>query len=1038
MREFILSLCVLLVGSTLAADVDVTIDVPTAGPTSIAIYNAQDRLVRTLANAANYEAGQSKVAWDLRDNDGQPVQPGAYIYRTANGTALKPQYVATVANGRHPQVKGDLGNVEGMALFEIKIDTDGTIYTSGGGHGKRVQKITPDGRVGKAGVNISVVEVVSAIALNDQYVFAIGDRGFYRLDKKTMKVVPWPSGDVATLYEQKPKWYPAGGKWDQYEVLRQEAKDSLDNEAGSDDPRRFGWRGIMRHPQWFYEADRARGADIWGGRLLVSDNHYNLIRVHDAATGKFIEAWEGFENPNGIVVVNDAEALVVANGKVLAINSNGKIQREVVKEGLTRPAALAVDVKGRIYVTDLGIPNQVKVFTPDGKLLKTFGEAGPINGAVTHDKLWIPRGIAVDRRGKIILSEFGLNRIQKLSPNFKPIWDLQAFYCYLGAHDQSDPNVLYGFEGPQFPVIKQFEIDYETGRWKLNRAWYFHWFNDAGSFYGYPSDGGGAVTLGGNKYVYVNHKTLRIYRLDGDRLLPVVRIGARVSFTRADGTRADYMRGTAPSWSIWHDLNHNQRVDTDEVSVLPNSEAATQGLKYHGNDAEVTADGTAYLGNMKFPLQGIKEGIPQYDWSKVEAINLSSPTRKLGQRGIQGIGMDDQGNRYYALMEEKVGRGEFQGLTFWAKRAGWQHVVKHAPDGTRLWRAGKKAYGKVQPGEFSFITSVDCADGLVYAGDMDGYVHVFTDDGLFIKRLFKGTREGVDQGVDPYAITSHELGHVETFKNSKDGHTYIVSQSLEGGEHIRVYRMLGTDRIVRSSGSFSVTAADLEGVTSVVEKQAASGPIGPQSIAITSVLEPPAIDGQAQNWTQLVAPAEIQTADGSTVVRLTLRYDEKYLYIAAICKGDESPARNAYYPDRIMDSWKGDCFNLFINSNPKADRKRRAYGEGDFHLLFPLEKAYEKQLLHPYAYKKKTFLKDAEYRIAINDTDGWALTCRIPWRVLGDYMPVPNDKLHLNAQVDFSNADGSSYIYSLMLGRKGRSFTDPSLWNVDAELLYAR
>ncbi len=1025
--------------------IQVELDLPGAGAFSVGIYDGEGRLVRTLADAHAFDAGKQSLVWDMRDYNGDPVEAGSYQWRAADGSSLKAAYLATVANGRSPQAPNDMGNVEGMALFEIKVDEDGTIYTSGSGHGKSVQKISPDGIVGKPATNVSAVEVVSSIALDSQYVYAVGDKGFYRINKQTMVRTPWPHGDLVVYFEQQPNWYPAGDKWAQYDVLRKEADESFQPD-GSNDPRMHGWRGIMRHPQWFYEGERIRGATVWNDRLLISDSHYDQVHVYDTATGKHITSWDGFVDPNGIVVRNKSEAFIIADGKVKAIDQDGKIRRDVVVDHLVRPAGLAIGRHNRIYVTDLGIPNQVKVFTPSGKLIETFGESGPINGTVSHDKLWIPRGIAVDKEGDIILSEFGINRVQKLTSDFKPIWDLQAFYCYLGTHDQSDPQWLYGYEGPMFPVVKQFNIDYESGQWQLTRAWYMHWFNDASSFYGYPSCGGGAVTLDGQKFVFVNHKTLRIYRLDGDHLIPVVRIGPRVSYTRADGSRADYMRGTASTWSMWQDNNQDRLVTEDEVSILPGEQAAAAGYDIYGeDDVEIGDDGTIYMGNMAFALQGVKDGIPQYSWDAVSMMNVSTPQRPVQSRGISGTAIDDQGNRYYGIKEHSTGRGDFGGLTFWAKRVGWQHVVKYSPDGQLLWRTGRKAYGHVQPGEFSYMTSVDWADGLVYVGDMDGYTHVFTDDGLFLTRFFRGFREGADHTKDIDAITSHELGHVEAYHNDKDGHSYVLGQSLEGGEHIRVYRVMGSDQIVRAAGHFSVHAANLEGVESMpVLPVKIKGQTGLQTVSITSVLEPPAVDGSLSDWNQLVSPFEIKTDDGATVVRVIMRYDEKYLYIGAECKGDDSPARNAYYPKEIGQTWKGDCVNLFINTDPKVDRDRALHLPDDFHLLFPLDGKQAGLPLQPYAFKQKKFIEDAEYRLVVHNGNeqakdkGWSMTARIPWRALGDYLPVPNDKLHLDVQVDFGNADGSAYFYSMSLGGSLRSFTNPSLWNGEGTLIYAR
>ena len=619
-----------------------------------------------------------------------------------------------------------------------------------------------------------------------------------------------------------------------------------------------------------------RGAAVWKGRLLISDYHYNLIRVHDTTTGELIEKWESIAEPNGIAVHNGDEVYIVSGKKILAINPDGKVVREVVSQGVERPGALAVGPKGNLYVVDLGIPNQVKVFDPGGQLLKTFGSSDPFHGTVRSDKLGIPRGIAVDGDGNVILSEMALNRVQKISSEWKPQWDLQAFYCYLGTHDQTDPQWIYGFEGPTFPTIKEYHLDYETGEWSWTKVWYAHKFDDGYSFYGYPSRGGGALTLNGNRYLYIFHKGLRIFRIKGDDLYPVVRFGPRVSFNKTDGTRADYMLSTAPTWTIWHDLNHDTLATEDEVSVLSDEEAAEQGLRWDSVDANITADGTVYFGNMAFSLQGVEDDIPRYSWDHVKAFELSDTGEALSRDGIGGVGVDPDENRYYGTRDIDS-TGPFEGPSFWSKRIGRQNVNRFSPEGERIWQAGAKAAGMIlQPGTFSYMTSLDWASGFVFVADMDGYLNVFSDDGLFVTRMFHGTREGAKQETDPYCITSHELGHVRTFDHPGNGGVYVVGQSLEGGEHIRVYEVEGLKDVKRTSVRFEVSAQDLDGVVAVAREMPRKVVALQKYIGITSVLRPPVVDGSLKTWTELTTPVEFGSSDGAIKIRWMLRYDEKY------------------------------------------------------------------------------------------------------------------------------------------------------------------
>ncbi len=324
-------------------------------------------------------------------------------------------------------------------------------------------------------------------------------------------------------------------------------------------------------------------------------------------------------------------------------------------------------------------------------------------------------------------------------------------------------------------------------------------------------------------------------------------------------------------------------------------------------------------------------------------------------------------------------------------------------------------------------------------GDWDGYVHVFSDDGLFVKRLFRGTRKGVDQNVDRDCITSYELGHIRAFAHPTTGRTYVMGQSLEGGEHIRVFEIHGLDDVGRTTDSFAVTAADLQGVMPKPRTRSAlRAPVTKRQVAITSVLEPPVVNGRLDAWRRLVAPEMVGDADDPAQVRVVLRYDEKYLYLGAQCDNDDSPAVNAYYPSDPENVWRGDCVNLFINTRPDVHRDRQKYEAGDLHLMFPLDARYADRDLDPHCRTRAVALAGATYRLHVLGPTSWTMTARIPWNAIGAYVPKPGDKLHMNVQVDFADPTGKSHLFSLNLGGMDRGYAVPALWNVEGVVMYAR
>ena len=94
--------------------------------------------------------------------------------------------------------------------------------------------------------------------------------------------------------------------------------------------------------------------------------------------------------------------------------------------------------------------------------------------------------------------------------------------------------------------------------------------------------------------------------------------------------------------------------------------------------------------------------------------------------------------------------------------------------------------------------------------------------------------------------------------------------------------------------------------------------------------------------------------------------------------------------------------------------------------------------MRPYSVRGTAFLEDAEYQVQRTGEQSWSLTGRIAWKSLGEYYPVPNDKLHLDLHLDFGNAEGTDHVMSLRWGGKQRPYADPSEWFAEGQIKYAR
>ncbi len=94
----------------------------------------------------------------------------------------------------------------------------------------------------------------------------------------------------------------------------------------------------------------------------------------------------------------------------------------------TRPNGVAVGPDGNIYVADTW-DYQIKVLSPDGEVLRTWGQAGEFGAgaqAEPVDGFWGPRDIVVDSDGHVYVADTGNKRIRVYTSDGEYIRDIGA------------------------------------------------------------------------------------------------------------------------------------------------------------------------------------------------------------------------------------------------------------------------------------------------------------------------------------------------------------------------------------------------------------------------------------------------------------------------------------------------------------------------------------------------------------------------------------------------------------------------------------
>jgi len=151
------------------------------------------------------------------------------------------------------------------------------------------------------------------------------------------------------------------------------------------------------------------------GRLYVSDSSLRKVFVTDAL-GKLqgvLELPNGFGRPAGLATDAEGNLYVVdaVRGRVEVFSAAGAHIASLggaiaPGEQLHGPTNVFVDRQGRIYVAD-SLNFRVVILGPDGNLVRAIGRLGDVAGSFAR-----PRGVAVDSEGHIYVADAAFDNIQ--------------------------------------------------------------------------------------------------------------------------------------------------------------------------------------------------------------------------------------------------------------------------------------------------------------------------------------------------------------------------------------------------------------------------------------------------------------------------------------------------------------------------------------------------------------------------------------------------------------------------------------------------
>ena len=161
------------------------------------------------------------------------------------------------------------------------------------------------------------------------------------------------------------------------------------------------------------------------GNVYLADTHYQRVMVYDPKTRREVRRWgEQGKGPGQFIyptdVAFDEKGNVFVseygdNDRIQVFDPQGKYLYAFGKPGrgpgeLARPQSMVIEA-GLVYVTDAS-NHRIAVFKTDGTFVRNMGGVGPGLGQFR----W-PYGLAQDRKGNLVVCEFGNNRVQLIDKN---------------------------------------------------------------------------------------------------------------------------------------------------------------------------------------------------------------------------------------------------------------------------------------------------------------------------------------------------------------------------------------------------------------------------------------------------------------------------------------------------------------------------------------------------------------------------------------------------------------------------------------------
>ncbi len=1014
-----------------------------AGRVTLVIEDENGKRIRNLIPALPRSAGKNIAYWDGLDDNGQAAPPGKYRFRGMVHDSIHLNWALSFANPGHPA----WSTPDGRGAFYADHTNPHAVAAAG----NYVCLACPMGEGGNP---------LICCDLNGQRLWGQANRQSFAggiqsvaADGKTLWVA---AEDIHSYIYRTDMATGQYSPWNHEAVDEHGTKYRVLDFPVSDLP----GSGAESHPALNLTSIAYRS-----GTLAVCLARENSIKLLDSDTGA-LQRVISVEKPQSVVLDSDGSVIALSEGRLLRFSQDGS-HRSFSEELFSAGVGLAIDGQRNVYLSVRGTDQNVKVFSPEGKLVHEIGKRGgrPLHGVYLPEGMLNPAGIAVDSHNHLWVTEENDN------PKRTSVWDMDGklvkdlagtnHYSAAGSIDPFDSS--YGYSDDTV-----YKLDWKQGLYQPIYSMH-------------ASSSPDAIFA-----PHVHNITSSIIQHNADRLFySPDEFGSAVSCTigHDGGYRPAARVGTVQNYE---ELNHNQYAsgelraryahpvfkghigecyswaDKNGDGLVQPEEITFSKINHDGNSIKLQSfgwgtlpgpDGTiTYISLetqslVQFPISGYTEsGAPIYDISHPRFLPVD--LKVLGEGNGEGMIRGGTDGIVY-LNQDPIIAVDRNGHVLFTYPSHFTSV-----HGSHDAASAKPGY-IIGPSSILGTANVGGEAGEVF--DMNGNLgehFLFTSDGLFVQSLFKDVRGGFETpeqavpGISFDANTGGGESFGGNFMRSPDGKVYLTI----GGSDATVLEVTGLDTIKRLPAvNLIYTTAQYDTALKQARLKSQKS-TEPKVYTITRVPSPPAMEGKESDWPELRDDTkqliEIQDSPSQRFARVQAHYDSDNLYLAYRVFAHSNHMRNSGQDERLLFK-TGDAVDIMFapdnaGSNAGGARLLMTY-RGDK----PAAILYEKTVSGTPAGSRVPFASPARVlyfdrvqsvksvQLAAGQIDGgYLVEAKIPWALLG-IKAVPG--LKLRADIGVLSADnGGTFTVSrqywsnkatgLVNDIPGEAELTPSLW----------